>query len=228
MRRDVRGVLQRMAWAGQDGFPFGMFDCPGWLPAIRRLSDAFASARRHSHLTGVLPTLLNVRPFTGDGEYAAIRYQLTLLNLAPAARLESLRLEKLVGKARRICLTTCQVCGNPAQPLIAGGLWCPRHAPRHFSFEVVANARRLRRTRRRWLNLCRGRMTKYIECYSGVFLPLYAVNGAHFVCMSDAPPGYRQQMFEHLVDLGHHPVNLEGEWLIRSFKRRNAYDKRAR
>lgn len=219
MRRDIKGVLQQSAWAGQGRFPFGMYDCPGWLAPLRRLSDAFASARRNSHLTGVLPALINVRPFTSDGEYAVISYRLDVLHSRPQSAHEQARLRRLVAKTRRNCSGACQLCGKPALPAILGGIWCPDHAPAQFAFEVVRDQRQMNRIRRRWLNLCRGTLTKYTECHSGVCLPLYNVDGAHFVCISDAPPGFRQQTLELMIELGMHPTQVEGEWLIRSFRR---------
>lgn len=219
VRKDIKGFSQQSAWAGHGQFPFGLFDCPGWTLQIRRLSDAFASARRRSHLTGVSPLLINVRPYTCDGHYAVISFRIEHLLSRRSADHERVRLERLVNRTRRECGALCQVCGRPAKPLIMGGIWCPKHAPKRFAHEVVQDGRRLRRIRRGWLNQCRGTMTKYIECYSGVFLPLYAVDGSHFVCISDAPPGARQQTLELMIDQGYHPENLEGEWLIRSFLR---------
>lgn len=172
MRRDIKGFLQQSAWAGHGQFPFGLFDCPGWVSEIRRLSDAFASARRHSHLTGTSPLLVNVRPYTCDGHYVAINFRIEFLSSHRQSRHEHHRLEQLVSRAQRECGKLCQVCGRPARPLIMGGIWCPRHAPKRFAHEVIQDGRRLRRIRRGWLNQCRGTMTKYIECYSGVFLSL--------------------------------------------------------
>lgn len=218
VRRDVGGVFQRSAWAGQGHFPFGAFDCPGWIPHLLRLSNAFASARRRSFLTGIRPVLINVRPFSSDGDFAVLSYRLDTPHGNSCSR-EKLRLQLLAERIMGVCRGRCQVCGQRAVPAILGGIWCSKHAPRQFAFEVIHDKRKLMRSRRRWLNLSSATMTKYIECHSGVYLPLYDVSGVHFVSISDAPAGFRQQTLESLVDQGMTPVHVEGEWLFRSFRR---------
>jgi len=218
VRQDVGGVFQRSAWAGWGSFPFGAYDCPGWTPHLLRLSNVFASARRRSHRTGVVPVLINVRPYTSDGEYAVLNYRLDC-HPQQACPYEMAHLHRLAAHIIGLCRHRCQVCGQRAVPAILGGIWCHRHAPRRFAFEVVQDKRKLVRSRRRWLNLSNATMTKYIERHSGVYLPLYVVSGVHYFCISDAPPGFRQQTLESLVDQGMTPVDVEGEWLFRSFRR---------
>lgn len=190
--------------AGDELLPLSSL--PGWERHSRRLNHSLASIRRSA---AGMASIIGISPML-DGVYCSIAY-------TPAASPASAdRFIHALGAFRSRCLRTCQVCGQPAKPLVAGGVRCAEHEHPMFRSEVVFDPRQITRQRRVWMASIgaklTGRMTKHGRWKA---IPVYSHAQTRYVRTQDAPPGQRQMFFEALVEDGLRPEELGGCWVFR-------------
>lgn len=203
---DVSGFCQRFAWAGVKSFPYGLIGCKGWIPHARQLSNVVAALNRRPGAASQI-RLISIVPYS-QGEYCLIRFR---RDGRPDAFEQ--RFQSALFKAQERCLTSCQVCGGFALPVIAGGVFCHKHAPSRFAFEALADVRQIRRRRRGWCKASRATILGYSKDHvQGACMVTYSLQGRHYLRSHDAPPGSRQQVFEYLVESGLAPEDICGEW----------------
>lgn len=206
MRRDLHHKAMDYAWAGSGSIPFGMFDCPGWIKPITRLTVAIAAINRSACRHGSTYKIINIRPFGYGGYFLCSASASGPLSHALAAR--------HVERARRICSRLCQECGKPARPLY-GGVWCHAHAPSHSRIESIFDARRIKRHGIGLAKHIGARITgKMIYSLPGSlkFRMLIEPSGQPFVRLLDAPAGSRGQVLETANGIKYEA--MPGEWII--------------
>lgn len=206
MRRDdVSGFTQRMAWLGHGTYPFGLFSCPGWAREARKLSDRITSISRR----GQRAALINVRPSSEDDP-------VTLSVSIRASGMMRRRAEQAIEVFRARCSISCQICGGRAKAVRGFGVYCRKHFPMEYARELLADARAVRRERRRWAAESGVRITTRHARIGAMRLPVYLVDGEEVVRVQDASPGCRAQLFDGLVDDGILPIEVGGHWVFRT------------
>lgn len=205
---DIPGFSQQSAWAGANSFPFGLFGCEGWIAHARQLTNVVTALNRAPGARSRY-SLISFLPYS-QGEFCVIRY-----SQHGSCSMRDARFMRAMHQAQGRCLRCCQVCGRPALPLICGGVFCVRHAPKQFSFEVLCDARQIKRSRRGWRKVSRATILGYSkEHVQGACMSTYSIQGRYYLRTQDAPPGGRQQAFEHLVESGLVPEDIGGEWVF--------------
>ncbi len=202
-RSDVRGFAQRSTWAGSGSIPFGLFDCDGWIKPVIRLSNALSCIPRQ----GVDFRLISIRPGHWSRSGACV-------NMRGFCGPHRSRLSSALNRFHDGCSRICRVCGSSGFSIPGSGALCFKHAPLDIRLEFVADQRKLRRLRRRWISKSGAQPAGELAELGPIRLPVYKLDGSSVVRAMDASPGSRRQLFDALIEEGFIPVEVSYPWVF--------------